>query len=494
MNGWWLTFARFSLFFPIYTAGRLFGRMERHKRIGPGGWAAVMAVAVGVNLLIKSKVGCIPTVICAFPNFHDHSFFPFFTICTGLAFWFGFCSLASPLGKRAVVRVMAGNSYAIMIHHLLGFFLVKTFYACTNRWYGWFADFDWVRYRHEFGYYYLPNGSDWGWTIYTVAGVVVGIALGILTRKFAKALLAVFDKVVKSATARWKASPLSRFLRARSPAPRSAKKILVFGARGMFGHVVVRYLSGLGTYQVVACARGLQPHEGHSVEVTDFPAVRDVLEKERPDIVLNAVGMLVKACSDRPDQAILVNSYFPHCLARLGGELGFKLIHISTDCVFSGKTGGYREDSFRDGDLPYDRTKAMGEVVDSRNLTIRTSIIGPEVRENGTGLFRWFMQQHGTVRGYTNAFRSGVTSLELAKAVDAAIEQNLSGLYHLAMPKISKFDLLELFRDIWRKDDVEILPSADFHCNRELLCTRKDFQYALPASHRAMLEELRRWY
>ena len=271
------------------------------------------------------------------------------------------------------------------------------------------------------------------------------------------------------------------------------KKILVFGARGMFGHVAVRYLSGLGKYEVMPCVRGDAADGEMSVNVTDFARVRDVLLAERPDYVVNGVGLLVRDCSCRTDLAILVNAYFPHLLARIGEEIGFKLIHISTDCVFSGKTGGYREDSFRDGDLPYDRTKAMGEIVDARNLTIRTSIIGPELKENGTGLFHWFMHQHGTVRGFTKAFWSGVTTLELAKVVDAAIDQGVTGLYQLAMPAISKFDLLNLFKEIWQKDDVEIVPFADFSCDKSLVCTRTDFVYRLPSSHRAMLEELSAW-
>ena len=272
------------------------------------------------------------------------------------------------------------------------------------------------------------------------------------------------------------------------------KKVFVFGAGGMFGHVATRYLSESGKYNVVPCARGLKPGEGYSLDVTDSAAVCAALKKERPDIVLNGVGMLVKACNDNPPLAILVNAYFPHFLAGLGGEIGFKLVHISTDCVFSGRTGGYREDSFRDGDTPYDRTKALGEVVDDKNLTFRTSIIGPELKANGTGLFNWFMQQHGAVRGYTNAIWSGVTTLELAKAVDAAIEQDLTGLYQLAMPPISKFDMLSLFKEIWGKADVELEPFAEFHCDKTLICTRRDFDYRLPKDHRTMYEELKAWY
>ena len=273
------------------------------------------------------------------------------------------------------------------------------------------------------------------------------------------------------------------------------KKVLVFGASGMLGHVVVRYFKETGRYDLLPCSRKvISGEEGVVVDVTDFNKVSSIIKEHRPDFVINAVGMLVKASSENPALAILVNSYFPHFLANLGKQSGFKLIHISTDCVFSGKTGKYSENSFRDGDLVYDRTKAMGEVVDSRNLTIRTSIIGPELNSNGSGLFSWFMRQSGIVNGYANAIWSGVTTLELAKAIDAAITQDIVGLYQLTMPPISKYDLLLLIKKVWHKSDVEVIPYSDFHCDKSLVCTRVDFQYELPKSHEIMLKELYDWY
>lgn len=272
-------------------------------------------------------------------------------------------------------------------------------------------------------------------------------------------------------------------------------KVLVFGANGMLGHVVVRYLKETGRYTVLPCSRRASNGEdGVIVDVTDFEKVRSIIKEHHPDFVINAVGMLVKASGENPALAILVNSYFPHFLANLGKEACFKLIHVSTDCVFSGKTGKYRENAFRDGDLVYDRTKAMGEVVDSRNLTIRTSIIGPELNSNGSGLFSWFMRQSGTVNGYTNAIWSGVTTLELAKAIDAAIIQDIVGLYQLTMPPISKYDLLLLIKKVWHKSDVEVIPYSDFHCDKSLVCTRVDFQYELPKSYEIMLKKLHDWY
>ena len=270
---------------------------------------------------------------------------------------------------------------------------------------------------------------------------------------------------------------------------------MIFGARGMLGHIAAQYLKLQGCYQIIPCARKAISGDEIALDVTDFNRVRSVLEKQQPDIVLNCVGMLVKACADYTDQAILVNSYFPQFLARLSSELNYKLIHISTDCVFSGKKGQYKDTDFRDGDTPYARTKTLGEIIDGRNLTIRTSIIGPELKADGTGLFHWFMQQKGEIKGYTRAYWSGVTTLELSKCIHAAIQQNLTGLFQLSMPqKIAKYDLLKLIQDIWQKKDVSILPFDEYFCDKSMVisCNEK-FNYSAPDDYRVMLNDLKKF-
>lgn len=271
------------------------------------------------------------------------------------------------------------------------------------------------------------------------------------------------------------------------------QKILIFGTKGMLGHIAAQYLNQQGCYEVVSCVRNRTSSDEISLDVTNFSRVKSVLEEQRPDYVLNCIGMLVKACTDHPDTAILINSYFPQFLARLGRDLKYKLIHISTDCVFSGKKGNYKDTDFRDGDTPYARTKALGEVIDNHNLTIRTSIIGPELKTNGTGLFHWFMQQRGEIKGYTHAYWSGVTTLELSKCIHAAIQQGITGLYQLSMPqKISKYELLKLFQKIWEKDDVTILPYDDYYCDKSMEISHEDsFKYSVPSEYETMLRNLK---
>jgi dTDP-4-dehydrorhamnose reductase len=270
------------------------------------------------------------------------------------------------------------------------------------------------------------------------------------------------------------------------------KKALVLGSAGMAGHIMTTYLDSKPDLSVIGVARSETPFAAEVIDVADFKALEAVINKHKPEYVINCIGVLVQKSANDLAQAILINSYLPHFLAGLAENLSFKLIHISTDCVFSGKDGAYTETSFRDGDDNYARTKSLGEVINSRDLTIRTSIIGPELKTDGTGLLDWFFKQHGDIKGYSHAYWSGVTTLELAKATYAFINQDISGLYNLCPAnKISKFDLLGLFSTTWEKV-ISISPYSDYHVDKSLVCTRTDFDYSVP-DYAVMLTELKDW-
>ncbi|MFC1862376.1 dTDP-4-dehydrorhamnose reductase family protein [Thermodesulfobacteriota bacterium] len=269
-------------------------------------------------------------------------------------------------------------------------------------------------------------------------------------------------------------------------------KILVLGCAGMAGHVMAEYLAQKPKYKIIRSARNSITPETIALDVTDFSLLEDVIREQSPDVVVNCVGMLVQASQDHVDQAILINSYLPHFLSRLGSKLDFKLVHISTDCVFSGKRGAYSENDFRDGDTAYARTKAMGEVINDKDLTLRTSIIGPELKRNGTGLLHWFLIQRGTIEGYSNVYWSGVSTLELAKVVDKCVKQKMVGLINISMKrKISKFDLLLEFQKIWDHYQVDILPDDNYASDKSLASRRTDLPFILPFNYSEMLKELK---
>jgi dTDP-4-dehydrorhamnose reductase len=277
-------------------------------------------------------------------------------------------------------------------------------------------------------------------------------------------------------------------------------KVMVLGATGMLGHVMVKVLAASPTLQVTAVVRsaaGPQP-EGvrlcTHVDAMDLDALAAALETSRPDVVVNCIGV-VKQRSDANDPlAVLpINALFPHRLARLCALAGARLIHFSTDCVFSGARGAYRESDTPDATDLYGRSKLLGEVSEQPHaLTLRVSIIGPELR-GAQGLLGWFLSQRGPVHGFRHAIFSGLTTLELSRVVRDRLVglPKLHGLYHLSAEPISKLELLRLTARIY-DHPVEIepkdRPAIDRSLDSERL--RKILGYR-PPSWPEMLTQLR---
>ena len=258
------------------------------------------------------------------------------------------------------------------------------------------------------------------------------------------------------------------------------KTIFILGSTGMAGHMITRYLSTLKKYKVRNVSLEELNEETIILDVVDKDLLGNTLIKIKPDVVINCIGLLIKASAEQHALAIYLNSFLPHYLVELGTEMNFKTIHLSTDCVFSGKRGEYSENDVKDGEGHYARTKVLGEIINNKDLTFRTSFIGPELKISGTGLFHWFMNQKGTIYGYNNIFWTGLTTLELAKAIDKAIDQDLSSLYHLVPnKKISKFELLNLIKGIWGKP-IEILKNDNPKSDKSLINNRNDFNYRIP--------------
>jgi dTDP-4-dehydrorhamnose reductase len=271
-------------------------------------------------------------------------------------------------------------------------------------------------------------------------------------------------------------------------------KVLIIGGKGMAGHMIKEYLIQKSTDEIWYTQRG-EPTDERALylDVMNEVETRFILHRLKPDVVINAVGLLNHQADESVKEAIYINSLFPHKLAEYGKELGFRLIHISTDCVFSGEQGEYTENDLKDGLTVYAKTKSLGEIIDERNLTIRTSIIGPELKKNGIGLFHWFMQQKDEISGYRQVFWNGVTTLELAKVIKWVLHQPINGLVHLSSPeKISKYQLLLLIQYIFNKKDVHIKPEDKTTSDKSLMNTRDDFSYQIN-TYKVMIEELYHW-
>lgn len=276
------------------------------------------------------------------------------------------------------------------------------------------------------------------------------------------------------------------------------KKIVIFGSSGMAGHMVYRYFQSLNKYELLGISKTEVPGiESRVFDIEDnMPECLDFLLEYKPDVIINCIGILIQASQENPVRSIFVNSCFPHILEDLGKLINSRIIHISTDCVFNGEAGPYIETDWPTERNWYGRSKALGEIVNDKDLTIRTSIIGPELKANGTGLFSWFMSQTGQVNGYTNVFWNGITTLEFAKQIDQILETNLSGLYHLTTTTpIAKGELLLQIRDVWQRTDIEILLTAVSKPQNKVLYNNRLTEYNpnIP-SYRDQLQTLKDFY
>ncbi|MBI5006896.1 MAG: SDR family oxidoreductase [Nitrosomonadales bacterium] len=256
-------------------------------------------------------------------------------------------------------------------------------------------------------------------------------------------------------------------------------RILVLGASGMLGNAMMRVLSEKKEWQVRGTVRSesakrffdpeiaAQLISGVDVEQQD--SLLQAFIQARPDVVINCVGLIKQlADADDPLQAIPINALLPHRLARMCELAGARLVHMSTDCVFSGDKGNYRESDPSDAKDLYGRSKYLGEVAYPHAVTLRTSIIGHEL-QSAHGLVGWFLSQQGRCNGYTKAIFSGLPTVVLAQVVrDVVIPQTaLSGVYHVAAQPISKYDLLKLIAAVYGKA-IEIAPSDKLVIDRSL--------------------------
>jgi len=269
---------------------------------------------------------------------------------------------------------------------------------------------------------------------------------------------------------------------------------MILGSAGMLGHMVLNYLKSLNKYNIVDASFPVKLNDNSRLlDVTNKTELKDYINSEKPEILINCIGILLQGSKDDPSNAIYLNSYLPHQLSNILHASGAKLIHISTDCVFTGDKGSYTETDLKDARDTYGLSKALGEVDNDHDLTMRTSIIGPELKVQGEGLFHWFMQQKGIIEGYTKMLWGGVTTLELAKAIDAAIDQNITGLIHITNNQaIAKFEMLALFKDIWNIDYITIKEVEGKVANKSLISIRNDFDFKVP-SYSKMFEDLYLW-
>jgi dTDP-4-dehydrorhamnose reductase len=267
------------------------------------------------------------------------------------------------------------------------------------------------------------------------------------------------------------------------PNSSTTQKVLVLGITGMLGNAVFRLFSqstGFETHGTVRSTAGLRhfddalrPHIHAGIDVEQNDHLVTLFSRVRPDVVINCIGLVKQlAEADDPLAALPINALLPHRVARLAALAGARLVHISTDCVFTGRQGKYRETDAPDALDLYGRSKLLGEVDEPHAVTLRTSIIGHELA-SAHSLVGWFLAQEGRVRGFTRAVFSGLPTVELAKVIrDHVLSRpDLRGLWHVSSDPIPKNDLLQLLKTAYGKL-IEITPDDQLVIDRSLDSTR----------------------
>ena len=265
--------------------------------------------------------------------------------------------------------------------------------------------------------------------------------------------------------------------------PNRTTKVLLLGASGMLGNAMLRLFANSDGFDAVGSARSaavlrLLPQELRErvvcgVDVENVDSLARLFAQVRPEVVVNCIGLVKQlAEADDPLQAIPINALLPHRLARLCQVAGARFVHISTDCVFSGTKGMYREDDPADAQDLYGRSKHLGEVDYPNAVTLRTSIIGHELA-SAHGLVGWFLAQSGPVRGFTRAVFSGLPTVELARVIRDHVlpRPQMHGLYHVSAEPIAKYELLRLVAQAYGRTN-EITPDDKLVINRSLDSSR----------------------
>ena len=270
-------------------------------------------------------------------------------------------------------------------------------------------------------------------------------------------------------------------------------KVLILGSAGLMGHQVHNYLKDNSDFNLsnISYRRKLNKATILLDAIKSEQIFFDQIRRINPNYIVNCIGVLISEAKKDSERAISLNANLPYKLAELANMMNAKLIHMSTDCVFSGsKKSPYLETDIRDGKDTYAKTKALGEVINENHLTIRTSVVGPEIADGlEEGLFHWFMNQSVVIEGFSKAIWSGVTTIELAKAIKWFIDNNTTGLYHLTngIP-ISKYDLLHLFKHHTNKH-IEISKVDGIDSDKSFIDTKKEINYLLP-TYNQMISEM----
>ena len=282
-------------------------------------------------------------------------------------------------------------------------------------------------------------------------------------------------------------------------------RVLIFGASGMLGYNLFETFSEnkkFETFGVIRKTFSVNVFKENTKRIKSISDAReieeitDLIKEVSPEVIINCIGLIKQKDNlKKIVESIQLNSLFPHLLQIASRDVGAKLIHFSTDCVFSGKKGNYKEEDLPDSVDIYGLSKRLGEIDANGALTLRTSIIGHEIMSN-VSLLDWFLNQEDSIKGYKKAIFSGLTTIEISKVLQQIILNNfnLSGMYHLSVSPISKYDLLKLVAKIYKKN-IEILEDTEVKIDRSLDSSKfSSITGYNPPSWETLLKDLNNFY
>lgn len=269
-------------------------------------------------------------------------------------------------------------------------------------------------------------------------------------------------------------------------------KVLIIDSNGMVGHVVALYMKEKGHNVVGYSNTATELFEYIKGEVYNVDFLQEVVANGNYDAVINCSAVINEQADEDKAKAVFVNSYIPHFLEQITANTNTVVVHRSTDCIFSGERGNYTLKDTPDAKSFYAKSKVLGEIVNEKDITIRTSLVGPEMKRNGSSLFNWYMQQSGDVKGFANAIWTGITTIEFAKVTEQLLMKKAHGLFQcVPESSISKYDLLCLFEKYFPKGR-NVIKVENTYINKALLPEVGSYAVDI-SSYDTMISEMKTW-
>ncbi len=269
-------------------------------------------------------------------------------------------------------------------------------------------------------------------------------------------------------------------------------KVLIMGSANIIGQVVGLYFRENGHDVTGYDSKPCKYYDSIQESLYDLDCIKETIQSGCYDAVLNFTAVVNQKAEADKAEASYINCFLPHYLEKITHNTKTVIVHRSTDCIFSGKKGSYNIDDTPDGESFYAKTKAIGELINQKDITIRISLIGPDPDSDGDSLFPWFLRQNGEVNGFTDAIWTGVTTIEFARVIEQLLLQKAHGLFQCAPDtSISKYELLTVFEKYF-PNNRKVIPISKNRVDKSLIPFMGDYKVEIP-DYDTMVADMLLW-